>query len=103
MAAIELSVAILRRVEHQVAERVGTVVGEVEEEWSLLVLLDELYPIARPQVRRVARLFAHLAIFDDFLIVELARAAVGLRHPKAEALRQMKVVAEVPLAAESAD
>ena len=95
-------VTIPRRVKHQVAQRVGAVVSEVEKERPLLVLFDELDALPRPEVGRVSRFLTHLAVFDDGLVVELMRVALGLGDPERESLGWIEVVAQVPLAAEPA-
>jgi hypothetical protein len=95
-------VAVLGRVAHELAEVVGAVVGEVEEEGFVFVLPDELDAFAGPEVGGVAGLDADLAVFDDFLVVELLRAAVGLGDPGGEAFAGRHVGAEVPFAAEAA-
>ena len=95
-------VAVLRRVAHELAEVVGAVVGEVEEEGPVFVLLDELDAFAGPEVGGVLGLDVDLAVFDDLLVVELLRAAVGLGDPGGEAFAGGHVGAEVPFAAEAA-
>jgi hypothetical protein len=100
---VKFRVAILRGVEHERAEAVGAVIGEVEEERAVLVLLDELDAAPRPQVGRVTFLAPHLAILDDVLIVKLARRAIRFRDPKGEAVRRLETIAEVPLAAQAAN
>ena len=62
-----------------------------------------LTPFLRPQVGRVAGLFADLAVFDDVLVVELGRVAVGLGDPGRKAFRRREIRAQMPLARKAAD
>ena len=70
----------------QVAQPVGPVVGEIEEERPVLVLLDEPDAVLGPEVGQVARLRAHRAVLDDLGVVEFGRVPVRHRDPVAEAL-----------------
>jgi hypothetical protein len=88
---------------HQLAEQVGPVVGEEEEEGTVAVLLQEVHAAAGPEVGQRARLAADLPVDDHLLVVELVRVAAGLRDPRRESLGRAQVIAEVPLADQPAD
>ncbi len=96
---------ILGRTQQQTAEAVGTVVGEIEKEGfvAVLVLLDELYPVFGPQVGHVFGRLLHLAIEDHRIVIHAAGAAARHGGPVGEAVLRIDVVAEMPFAAEAAD
>ena len=96
-------VAIAPGMLQQVAQPVGPVVGEIEEERPVLVPLDESHSALGPEVGQVGRLLPHRAVLDDRHVVELGRVPERHRDPVAEAFLRRQVGTEVPLAAEPAD
>ncbi len=68
---------------------------------GFLIRFDKINTFTRPKIRGVSRLFPHLAILDDVLVVELRRGTVGLGDPKREPFRWTEIVPEVPLATQA--
>ncbi len=94
--------AVLGLVEHEFAERVGTVVGEVEEERAVFVGLNELDAFAGPKIGRIAESDTQLSVLDHLLVIEFQRAAIGFGGPRCETFTGYHVCTQVPFATEAA-
>ena len=90
--------AVFRFREDGGPQRIGPVVGQKEEERSVLVFVDEFFGMPRPEGREVSRFAPPFAVLDDLVVIKAGSVPASFGDPGGKTFLRVKVVAQVPLA-----